>query len=95
MGDVVSFEGAKLERTPHMSGSARCAACGHEWAAVAPVGVHELECPACASTKGHMLHSAMRGEERFVCNCGCDVFRIHRDHGPYCVNCAEPAQGWF
>ncbi len=42
-----------------------------------------------------MLHSVLRGSERFECNCGCDVFRIHRELGPYCVNCATPAQGWF
>lgn len=92
---VLSFAAAVQERTPHMTGEARCAACGHTWQAVAPVGVHELECPACASQKGHMTHSVLRGSDRFVCNCGCDVFRIHREHGPYCVNCATVAEGWF
>lgn len=95
MAEVLSLQAEREARTPHMSGAAKCAACGHEWAAVAPAGVHELECPACASMKGHMQHSVMRGTERFECFCGCDVFRIHREHGPYCVNCAQPAQGWF
>ncbi len=93
--EIVSLAAAREERTPHMQGEARCAACGHEWQAVAPVGTHEMECPACGSIKGHMVNSVMRGSERFVCNCGCDVFRISREHGPYCVNCAEVAQGWF
>lgn len=92
---VLSLAAAREEREPHMTGAAKCAACGHDWQAVAPVGVYELECSACHSMKGHMLHSVLRGTERFECNCGCDVFRIHRDVGPYCVNCAAPAQGWF
>lgn len=95
MAEVLSLAEAREQRAPHMTGAARCAACGHEWEAVAPVGVHELECPACSSTKGHMRHSVMRGAERFMCNCGCDVFRISPSLGPYCVNCAEVAQGWF
>lgn len=95
MAEVLSLAAERQAREPHMSGAAKCAACGHEWVAVAPVGVHELECPACSCTKGYMRHAVMRGNERFVCNCGCDVFRISRDLGPYCVNCATVAQGWF
>jgi hypothetical protein len=92
---VISLAQAKRERTPHMTGGARCQACGHEWIAVAPVGTHELDCPDCHATKGYMLASVMRGEQSWQCNCGCDVFRISPDVGPYCVNCAEPAQGWY
>lgn len=95
MAQVLSLAAAREERTPHMTGEARCAACGHEWVAVAPVGTHELDCPSCGCTKGHMKRPVMRGDERFVCDCGCDVFRISRAHGPYCVNCAVPATGWF
>ena len=95
MSNVLSLAEAKEQRTPHMTGMARCVACGHEWQAVAPVGTHEFECPSCNATKGYMAHSVVRGETRVVCDCGCDVFRIHPDHGPYCVNCATVAVGWF
>lgn len=95
MAEVLSLQKAREERQPHMTGAAKCQVCAHTWQAVAPVGVHELECPSCGSTKGYMVNSVMRGDERFVCNCGCDVFRISRQHGPYCVNCATPAEGWF
>jgi phage FluMu protein Com len=92
---VILFAEAKQAAHPHMTGAARCQACGKEWEAVAPVGTHELECPSCKATKGYMVNAVLRGNERFVCNCGCDVFRISPIHGPYCVNCAVPAEGWF
>lgn len=78
-----------------MTGAARCQQCAYEWQAVAPVGTHELECPQCRASKGYMLGSVVRGNEAWHCNCGCDVFRIHADTGPYCINCAQPQTGWF
>ena len=95
MGAVLSLAAAREEREPHLTGAARCVACRHEWVAVAPVGTHTLECPACASTKGYFVNEVMRGNDRFVCHCECDVFRISPAVGPYCVNCAAPAEGWF
>ncbi len=95
MADVIDLAAAKQEREPHMTGKAKCQACAYTWQAVAPVGVHELECPSCGATKGYMVHAVVRGSESFVCDCGCDVFRISREHGPYCVHCATPAVGWF
>ena len=95
MGTVLSLAEARQEREPHMSGAAHCVACHHEWMAVAPLGTHELECPACGGSKAYFAHPVMRGDEKFVCNCGCDVFRIGRLIGPYCVNCATAASGWF
>mgnify|MGYP006321819925 FL=1 len=92
---VISLAEARAEREPHTSGKAKCQSCAHEWVAVAPVGTYELECPECAATKGYYLGAMLRGEETFVCNCGCDVFRISPVHGPYCVNCATPVSGWF
>ena len=95
MGSVLSLAEARQEREPHMSGAAACMACHTAWVATAPVGTHELECPACHATKGYFVASVMRGEEYFECDCGCDVFRIEPTVGPYCVNCATPATGWF
>lgn len=90
---IVDLAAARQEREPHMTGTAACMVCHHTWVSVAPVGTYELECPECHSTKGYYLNPAVRGDEQFVCNCGCYVFRIHREHGPYCVQCAVPATG--
>lgn len=95
MGAVLSLSDARQEREPHLSGLARCVACRHEWVAVAPVGAHELECPECTATKCYFMNSTMRGEQVWVCNCGCDVFRISPTVGPYCVHCATVSEGWF
>jgi hypothetical protein len=63
---------------------------------VVPVGVIEaLECPKCSAEKGFLVHTIMRGEQFFECDCGSSVFRISPIHGPYCLNCAVPAKGWF
>jgi len=41
------------------TGAAACAACGHEWQAVYPIGAEDvgLECPACGSGLGSVLPS--------------------------------------
>jgi hypothetical protein len=92
---VLSLAAAREERTPHLHGAAQCIGCQHKWEAVAPVGTVELECPACHLPKGAFVNQVMRGTGRFVCNCGCDLFRISQTVGPYCANCAEPAVGGF
>jgi hypothetical protein len=40
------------------SGIAACDVCGHEWAAVAPVGVEALECPNCGAMAGAYVEGA-------------------------------------
>jgi hypothetical protein len=92
---VVSLAQARKEREPHMSGAAACMVCHHSWAGVAPIGTHDLECPECHSTKGYFVAPVLRAGDRWECHCGCSVFHIARDVGPYCVNCATPAKGWF
>lgn len=92
---VASLADARRERTPHMSGAAACMVCHHSWVGVAPLGVHEMECPKCHATKGYFVAPVQRAGDRWECNCGCYVFHISRDAGPYCVNCATPAEGWF
>ncbi|TAN06136.1 MAG: hypothetical protein EPN38_09380 [Rhodanobacteraceae bacterium] len=37
MADIVDIAQARQDRTPHVSGQARCVACKHEW-----VGAHEF-----------------------------------------------------
>ena len=92
---VVSLEQAREERTPHLSGAAACMVCHHSWVAVAPVGTHELECQKCHATKGYYVAPVVVGQEMWECNCGCSVFHISREIGPYCVNCGIEAIGWF
>ena len=51
--DVVAFKPREIEE-PHLAGEAECTACGHRWAAVAPVGTVHLDCPACDRLQGKM-----------------------------------------
>lgn len=78
-----------------MTGAAACMVCHHSWVAVAPIGAHELECPECHATKGYYVNPVVVGHELWECNCGCSVFHINRELGPYCVNCGAEATGWF
>lgn len=91
---IISLAEAKAAREPHLSGPAMCLCCRHKWRAVAPVGTTEFECPSCGTHKGVFETTVVVGKMVFECNCGCDLFRISPD-GPYCVNCATPAVGWF
>lgn len=92
---IVDLAAARKEREPHMTGAAACMVCHHSWVGVAPIGTHELECPECHSIKGYYVNPVVIGEERWHCHCGSYVFHIHREHGPYCVQCATPQTGWF
>jgi hypothetical protein len=37
---------------PHKTGDARCILCAHQWVAVAPLGVEELQCSVCGQLGG-------------------------------------------
>lgn len=92
MSEVVSFAKAKEKREPHLSGEAICIGCRHEWVAVAPVGVWQLECPSCLLLKGVFSHpvGAAEGDALFVCDCGCEALTAYfRDRLFYlkCMNC--------
>ena len=87
---------------PHLSGEAVCTGCGHEWVAVAPVGMTQLECPECGSSKGLFKHpfGPAEGELSYECSCGSDLFFIkktkHQASGAvYCRGCGVEAVGWF
>lgn len=95
MGAVLSLDEARADRTPHLEGAARCISCQHEWHAVAPVGTHVLECPACSLPKGRFVHKLKRGEQTWTCNCGCELFSIAPQIGPYCINCGAEQDGGF
>ena len=86
---VISLQKFKEDNSPHLTGEARCVSCKHDWAAVAPVGTVELECPSCSLMTGRFINTALRGDEYFECFCGCNLFMHHRDGGAYCAKCAE------
>lgn len=46
------------------TGAAACAACGHDWQAVYPVGAEDvgLECPSCGSGLGSVLPYEYKNE---------------------------------
>lgn len=95
MADVVSLAEARAERTPHLEGRARCISCKHEWHAVAPVGTDVLERPECSLPKGRFMHEVRRGGKVWTCNCGCELFSIAPQIGPYCINCGDEQKGWY
>ena len=81
-GKVVSLEQARLEREHHLSGTAICLHCGHEHMAVVPVGVVEMECPACHTMK-------------WTCACGCHLFMISGESREIiCWKCGEYQRGF-
>jgi DNA-directed RNA polymerase subunit RPC12/RpoP len=62
-------------------------ACNHNWQAVAPVGVTELECPNCKTMKGHYIFAfAPAVNKVWECNCGNQLFHIALE-GIFCPNC--------
>jgi len=89
---VVSLADKRAERTPHLSGEAKCMLCSKEWVAVAPVGTPWLECPECHAVKGYMKFNVQRTKSEWVCNCGNDLFRVTPD-GYYCPNCGAWQEG--
>ena len=86
MGEVVDL----ADHLPHLSGTARCVRCGHEWEAVAPIPAPpSLECPECGLSHGYFKFPVDEadGTVRFICNvCGGVVFAIRLD-GVRCVGC--------
>lgn len=83
---VVEF---KRKDEPYQQGKAKCLKCKHEWQAVAPVGTWLIVCPECSCDGAFMGANEYEGE-RFVCNCGCDLFRI-APKACYCINCGNTA----
>ena len=86
MSNVIEFK--KPEKDPHGQGEALCIGCGHEWQAVAPVGVTRFECPECHAMKGLWRFEFAPAEGQMVreCNCGNQLFYLTPD-GHLCANC--------
>ena len=86
MGEVVPL----ADHRPHLSGTARCVRCGHEWYAVAPIPAPvSLECPECGLSHGYFKWPVdeQEGTEQFICNfCFGSVFNVRKD-GVRCASC--------
>ena len=93
MSDVIDFKSAKEKNEPHVAGMARCMACQHEWAAVAPVGAIWLVCPSCSLQRGAYKAQIERAGPHWTCNCGNQLFYVQRE-GYYCPNCGEWQHGF-
>ena len=72
---VIDIAQAKADREPHLSGSAVCLACKHEWVAVAPVGTVWMECPACSLERGRYHGPVQLDRDHWHCHCGNDLSR--------------------
>lgn len=86
MGSVVEF---RQREEPHMAGEALCIGCRHHWAAVAPIGTWQLECPECCSLKGIFRHpvGAAEGDAFFRCNCGCEALTAYMRERRFHLKC--------
>ena len=85
-GRLLSFP-EKLD--PHLSGMAQCLGCQHRWAAVAPIGTFQIQCPQCSTLKGVWTYPAglPDGTARWTCVCGNDLFFVLADR-LVCGHCA-------
>jgi hypothetical protein len=97
MTSIVRFPGKPEDDAPdgpHMSGEAFCGACGHEWAAVAPVGDEDhMECPNCHRHWGAMKHQVVPSEAYWRCNCGETLFWL-TPTGAQCRRCGLRSNDW-
>ncbi len=85
---VLEFK--RLEQEPEtqetLSGTGYCIECKHQWAAVAPVGVHLFECPSCGTEKGTWFGIVEPPGNRWECNCGGQLFFV-TETGYDCAKC--------
>lgn len=88
MAEVVPFQRPD-PIDPHLAGEALCLGCRHQWAAVAPVGVWQMECPSCASMKGIFRNpvGADVGDSLFRCLCGCEALTAYYHAGLFHLKC--------
>lgn len=89
MTNVVSFQQAREERSPHYCGQAVCLQCRHEWEAVAPAGTTEMECPECSLLRGVWKYNfgPDEGDQYLICDCGNDHLSAYRRKGQVWVKC--------
>ena len=96
MSDPINLSEERFKRWPHLAGEAMCIACKHVWAAVAPVGTMQLECPACKAERGQWRYpfNADTGQQIFICNtCNSTNFAV-QPHRVLCVGCGTSHYPW-
>lgn len=92
MTDVIDLKQRILERGHHRAGPARCLNCKHEWEAVAPIGVCDMECPSCGTHQGVFKGVSNTEFAQLQCNCGEFTFFID-EHSAYCAHCGNRPEG--
>ena len=97
MGDVIelfpNIDGEdEKSKVPTLSGEAQCGACGHEWSAVADVGVVHFDCPHCGRMWG-TFKSAVEPDTTWRCECGEKLFWL-TPRGAICRACGFAATDW-
>lgn len=88
MSKVLQFPGRKDEEDEsfRLHGPMKCFHCKHEWTAFAEDYDYN-ECPNCGLFKGVLIGNMLKKDKmHFVCNCGCDIYRIAENESIYCVN---------
>ena len=83
MTNIITMQSKRSQKMiPHLSGTATCLACSHEWVAVAPLSAFELECPECGTMRG-VWHYPISND------CGCQhmTIEVHKDGGYYIACC--------
>lgn len=89
MGEVVTL----ADHKPHLSGMAKCIACGHEWTAVAPVSTDALDCPKCETYNGVWMGIALPAKGTiWQCHCKNEFFVI-TETAIMCVKCGDAQLG--
>lgn len=72
-----------------LHGPMKCFHCKHEWTGFAE-DYDFNECPNCGLFKGVLTGNMLKKDQKhFICNCGCDIYRIPQDGYIYCVNCGH------
>ncbi len=88
MGDVVDLRGAYR----HLTGTAYCTECNHEWVAVREVGTTNMEFPNCHGMFG-VPKSECVPDTFWECQCGNHLHYLTPE-GAMCRMCGMIATGW-
>jgi len=90
---IIDLQKAKDERTPHLSGKARCLTCHYDFVAVMPVGCQTVTCSKCGHD-AHMLGEVVTNGDQWRCtSCRWFLFRVDR-HSIYCPKCGQYQRGF-
>jgi hypothetical protein len=93
---IIDLATHRQTATPHLSGMAKCLACGHEWQAVVEIEGFEghLECSECGTCNGILKYPVKRDGYMWRCGCGNTLFTL-TPYGPYCPWCGAWCKGWM